>query len=193
MCSSGPASTSGIPSHSAAAVPARRCHRRSQAAPRGRSALSLPPAARASAAAPSRALEMLSAAGVDLSVERYTMEKKSTLFVVGLSVHRTPVELRERLAIPEAEAPRVVEVSRRPPEVTHPLPHNHPLTQKYHPCAENINMTAQLVSRRRCHFSQPRSPSTQLREVVNWRTGNLVIGKAMQVPAMYRFIYFYDS
>jgi len=52
---------------------------------------------------------MLSAAGVDLSVERYTMEKKSTLFVVGLSVHRTPVELRERLAIPEAEAPRVVE------------------------------------------------------------------------------------
>jgi len=56
--------------------------------------------------------EAMRQAGINitpLNAERYASEKKSTVLVVGLSVHRTPVELRERLAVPEAEVPRVIE------------------------------------------------------------------------------------
>jgi hypothetical protein len=38
----------------------------------------------------------------------YTSEKSSIL-VIGLSVHTAPVEIREKLAIPEAEWPRAID------------------------------------------------------------------------------------
>jgi glutamyl-tRNA reductase len=38
----------------------------------------------------------------------YTMEKKSTIIAIGLTVHNTPVEIREKLAVPEAEWPRAI-------------------------------------------------------------------------------------
>ncbi|CAL5189534.1 unnamed protein product [Lathyrus oleraceus] len=41
------------------------------------------------------------------AADRYTKEK-SSIVVIGLSVHTTPVELREKLAIPEAEWPRAI-------------------------------------------------------------------------------------
>lgn len=44
----------------------------------------------------------------DVAADRYTKEKSSVL-VLGLSVHTAPVEMREKLAIPEAEWPRVIE------------------------------------------------------------------------------------
>ncbi len=36
------------------------------------------------------------------------MEKKSTIIAIGLTVHSTPVEVREKLAVPEAEWPRAI-------------------------------------------------------------------------------------
>jgi glutamyl-tRNA reductase len=47
----------------------------------------------------------------DVSADRYLLDKNSVVLVVGLSVHHTPVDLRERLAIPESEAPRVIQAS----------------------------------------------------------------------------------
>ncbi|KAL9271235.1 Glutamyl-tRNA reductase 2, chloroplastic-like protein [Drosera capensis] len=44
------------------------------------------------------ALEMLKTSASD----RYTKER-SSIIIIGLSVHTTPVEVREKLAIPEAE------------------------------------------------------------------------------------------
>eukprot|EP01018_Ginkgo_biloba_P002809 Gb_37725 [translate_table: standard] len=41
------------------------------------------------------------------SANRYTKERSSIL-VIGLSVHTAPVEMREKLAIPEAEWPRAI-------------------------------------------------------------------------------------
>jgi Glutamyl-tRNAGlu reductase, N-terminal domain len=38
----------------------------------------------------------------------YAMEKKSTIIAIGLTVHNTPVEIREKLAVPEAEWPRAI-------------------------------------------------------------------------------------
>lgn len=32
------------------------------------------------------------------------MEKKSSIIAIGLTIHNTPVEIREKLAIPEASA-----------------------------------------------------------------------------------------
>ncbi|XP_043713393.1 glutamyl-tRNA reductase 1, chloroplastic-like [Telopea speciosissima] len=49
------------------------------------------------------ALEQLKTSAAD----RYTKEK-SSIVVVGLSVHTAPVEMREKLAIPEAEWPRAI-------------------------------------------------------------------------------------
>ncbi|KAL7127656.1 hypothetical protein ABFS83_14G266900 [Erythranthe nasuta] len=49
------------------------------------------------------ALEQLKASGAD----RYTKEK-SSIVVIGLSIHSAPVEMREKLAIPEAEWPRAI-------------------------------------------------------------------------------------
>ncbi|GMY17486.1 glutamyl-tRNA reductase 1, chloroplastic-like [Fagus crenata] len=49
------------------------------------------------------ALEQLKASAAD----RYTKER-SSIVVIGLSVHTTPVEMREKLAIPEAEWPRAI-------------------------------------------------------------------------------------
>ncbi|KAL9250081.1 Glutamyl-tRNA reductase 1, chloroplastic-like protein [Drosera capensis] len=50
------------------------------------------------------ALEQLKTSAAD----RYTKEKSSIL-VIGLSIHTTPVEMREKLAIPEADWPRAIE------------------------------------------------------------------------------------
>ncbi|XP_038717901.1 glutamyl-tRNA reductase 1, chloroplastic-like [Tripterygium wilfordii] len=49
------------------------------------------------------ALEQLKISGAD----RYTKERSSVV-VIGLSVHTAPVEMREKLAIPEAEWPRAI-------------------------------------------------------------------------------------
>ncbi|PHT50891.1 Glutamyl-tRNA reductase 1, chloroplastic [Capsicum baccatum] len=49
------------------------------------------------------ALEQLKTSAAD----RYTKEK-SSIVVIGLSIHTTPVEVREKLAIPEAEWPRAI-------------------------------------------------------------------------------------
>ncbi|GFZ10095.1 glutamyl-tRNA reductase family protein [Actinidia rufa] len=49
------------------------------------------------------ALEQLKTSAAD----RYTKER-SSIVVIGLSVHSTPVEMREKLAIPEAEWPRAI-------------------------------------------------------------------------------------
>ncbi|KAG5064024.1 Glutamyl-tRNA reductase 1, chloroplastic [Glycine max] len=49
------------------------------------------------------ALEQLKTSAAD----RYTKERSSVM-VIGLSVHSTPVEMREKLAIPEAEWPRAI-------------------------------------------------------------------------------------
>ncbi|XP_065881123.1 glutamyl-tRNA reductase 1, chloroplastic-like [Euphorbia lathyris] len=49
------------------------------------------------------ALEQLKTSAAD----RYTKERAS-IVVIGLSIHTTPVELREKLAIPEAEWPRAI-------------------------------------------------------------------------------------
>ncbi|XP_055833726.1 glutamyl-tRNA reductase 1, chloroplastic-like [Solanum dulcamara] len=49
------------------------------------------------------ALEQLKASAAD----RYTKER-SSIVVIGLSIHTTPVEVREKLAIPEAEWPRAI-------------------------------------------------------------------------------------
>lgn len=50
------------------------------------------------------ALEQLKLSAAD----RYTRERSSIL-VIGLSVHTAPLEMREKLAIPEAEWPRAIE------------------------------------------------------------------------------------
>ncbi|GAB4839089.1 Glutamyl-tRNA reductase 1, chloroplastic [Ancistrocladus abbreviatus] len=50
------------------------------------------------------ALEQLKISAAD----RYTKER-SSIVVIGLSVHTAPVEMREKLAIPEAEWPRAIE------------------------------------------------------------------------------------
>ncbi|KAI3429886.1 hypothetical protein D9Q98_010197 [Chlorella vulgaris] len=42
-------------------------------------------------------------------VNRYAMEKKSSIIAIGLTIHNAPVELREKLAVPEAEWPRAIE------------------------------------------------------------------------------------
>ncbi|CAN8305702.1 unnamed protein product [Cochlearia groenlandica] len=57
----------------------------------------------ASKAASVSALEQLKASAVD----RYTKER-SSIVVIGLSIHTSPVEMREKLAIPEAEWPRAI-------------------------------------------------------------------------------------
>lgn len=49
------------------------------------------------------ALEQLKTSGAD----RYTKER-SSIVVIGLSIHTAPVEMREKLAIPEAEWPRAI-------------------------------------------------------------------------------------
>lgn len=35
----------------------------------------------------------------------YAMEKKSSIIAIGLTIHNTPVEIREKLAIPEVSVP----------------------------------------------------------------------------------------
>ncbi|KZV46381.1 glutamyl-tRNA reductase 1, chloroplastic-like [Dorcoceras hygrometricum] len=41
------------------------------------------------------------------AADRYTKEK-SSIIVIGLSIHTAPVEMREKLAVPEAEWPRAI-------------------------------------------------------------------------------------
>jgi len=43
------------------------------------------------------------------TISRYAMEKKSSIIAIGLTVHNAPVELREKLAVAEAEWPRAIE------------------------------------------------------------------------------------
>ncbi|KAF3786812.1 Glutamyl-tRNA reductase 1 [Nymphaea thermarum] len=50
------------------------------------------------------ALEQLKTSALD----RY-LKERSSILVIGLSVHTAPVEMREKLAIPEAEWPRAIE------------------------------------------------------------------------------------
>ncbi|VVA90669.1 unnamed protein product [Arabis nemorensis] len=57
----------------------------------------------ASKAASISALEQLKTSALD----RYTKER-SSIVVIGLSIHTAPVEMREKLAIPEAEWPRAI-------------------------------------------------------------------------------------
>lgn len=52
-----------------------------------------------------KALQQLSGAGLD----RYAAEKKPSIISIGLTIHNAPVEIREKLAIPEAEWPRAIE------------------------------------------------------------------------------------
>ncbi|KAF5843797.1 glutamyl-tRNA reductase precursor [Dunaliella salina] len=52
-----------------------------------------------------RALEQLK----DNSLNRYATQAKSSIISIGLTIHNTPVELREKLAVPEAEWPRAIE------------------------------------------------------------------------------------
>ena len=39
----------------------------------------------------------------------YATEKKSSIIAIGLTIHNTPVEIREKLAVPEAEVPRAIQ------------------------------------------------------------------------------------
>lgn len=39
----------------------------------------------------------------------YALEKHSSIIAIGLTVHNAPVELREKLAVPEAEWPRAID------------------------------------------------------------------------------------
>lgn len=39
----------------------------------------------------------------------YTTEKRSSIIALGLTIHNTPVEIREKLAVPESEWPRAIE------------------------------------------------------------------------------------
>ncbi|OAY39400.1 hypothetical protein MANES_10G092000v8 [Manihot esculenta] len=50
------------------------------------------------------ALEQLKASGID----RYTKER-SSIAVIGLNVHTAPVEIREKLALPEAQWPQAID------------------------------------------------------------------------------------
>ncbi|GIL91652.1 hypothetical protein Vretimale_9593 [Volvox reticuliferus] len=43
------------------------------------------------------------------AVNRYAGDKKSSIIAIGLTIHNAPVELREKLAVPEAEWPRAIE------------------------------------------------------------------------------------
>ncbi|KAL0757847.1 hypothetical protein Bca101_095515 [Brassica carinata] len=56
-----------------------------------------------SKAASVSALEQLKTSAID----RYTKER-SSIVVIGLNIHTAPVEMREKLAIPEAEWPRAI-------------------------------------------------------------------------------------
>ncbi|KAL0732568.1 hypothetical protein Bca4012_008777 [Brassica carinata] len=57
----------------------------------------------ASKAASISALEQLKTSAID----RYTKER-SSIVVIGLNIHTAPVEMREKLAIPEADWPRAI-------------------------------------------------------------------------------------
>mmetsp|Transcript_35352 Transcript_35352/g.89504 ORF Transcript_35352/g.89504 Transcript_35352/m.89504 type:complete len:527 (-) Transcript_35352:869-2449(-) len=52
-----------------------------------------------------RALEQLK----ESAVNRYANQTKSSIISMGLTIHNAPVELREKLAVPEAEWPRAIE------------------------------------------------------------------------------------
>ena len=46
---------------------------------------------------------------IPCSASGYAAEKKPSIISIGLTIHNAPVELREKLAIPEAEWPRAIE------------------------------------------------------------------------------------
>eukprot|EP00879_Flechtneria_rotunda_P008477 GHRR01008882.1.p1 GENE.GHRR01008882.1~~GHRR01008882.1.p1 ORF type:complete len:452 (+),score=130.69 GHRR01008882.1:99-1358(+) len=52
-----------------------------------------------------KALEQLK----ESTVNRYATETKNSIIAMGLTIHNAPVELREKLAVPEAEWPRAIE------------------------------------------------------------------------------------
>lgn len=43
------------------------------------------------------------------NINRYAGDKKSSIIAIGLTIHNAPVEVREKLAVPEAEWPRAIE------------------------------------------------------------------------------------
>jgi len=53
-----------------------------------------------------KALDTLRASSIQ---NRYTMEKQTSIIACGLTIHNTPVDIREKLSIPEAEWPRAIE------------------------------------------------------------------------------------
>ncbi|XP_010908073.2 glutamyl-tRNA reductase 2 [Elaeis guineensis] len=57
---------------------------------------------------PSRAAGVSALEQFKISVDRY-MKERSSIAVIGLSVHTAPVEMREKLAVPEAQWPRAIE------------------------------------------------------------------------------------
>jgi len=52
-----------------------------------------------------KALESLK----ESTINRYAGEQKNSIIAIGLTIHNAPVELREKLAVPEAEWPRAIE------------------------------------------------------------------------------------
>lgn len=54
------------------------------------------------------ALKQIESANLQ-GINRYAMEKKSSIIAIGLTIHNAPVELREKLAVPEPEWPRAIE------------------------------------------------------------------------------------
>jgi glutamyl-tRNA reductase len=65
-----------------------------------------PPAARPPPPAPAPSRRPPSAAAAPAG---YAGEQKNSIIAIGLTVHNAPVELREKLAVPEAEWPRAIE------------------------------------------------------------------------------------
>ncbi|XP_020082259.1 glutamyl-tRNA reductase 2 [Ananas comosus] len=61
----------------------------------------------AAAAAAARASSVNALEQFKISADRY-MKERSSIAVIGLSVHTAPVEMREKLAVPEAQWPRAI-------------------------------------------------------------------------------------
>jgi len=94
-------------SPAAAAAPSRRLAVSALRANSAKSAATSAPATHASANSSSKALQQLKAS--EGAVSRYAAEKKSSIISIGLTIHNAPVELREKLAVAQAEWPRAIE------------------------------------------------------------------------------------
>ncbi|KAI8465917.1 MAG: glutamyl-tRNA reductase precursor [Monoraphidium minutum] len=99
--SSGVASNVPIPS----ALAARRARRAAGLAPQAVVTTGLAKLPSSHLESSVKALENLKAS----SLNRYAGETKNSIIAIGLTIHNAPVELREKLAVPEAEWPRAIE------------------------------------------------------------------------------------